>query len=74
MPSTHVKFDQWNIPDDIQLADPAFYKPRPIDLLLGAELFFRILHSEKKLGQETIPRFKILNWAGFSLGNTRHRN
>jgi hypothetical protein len=48
MPSTHVNFDQWNIPGDIQLADPAFYKPGPIDLLLGSELFFEILRSEKR--------------------------
>ncbi|XP_047534361.1 uncharacterized protein LOC125069000 [Vanessa atalanta] len=37
-----------NIPMDVQLADPTFYKPSPIDVLVGADLFWSIIGSERK--------------------------
>jgi hypothetical protein len=47
IPEYSVKNLNINIPEDIQLADPNFYKPFPIDLLLGAGLFWKLLGSGK---------------------------
>ncbi|XP_037928470.1 uncharacterized protein LOC119662782 [Teleopsis dalmanni] len=38
-PSTNVNTTDWNIPKNLQLADPAFYKSQRIDILIGAALF-----------------------------------
>ncbi|XP_044766260.1 uncharacterized protein LOC123322380 [Coccinella septempunctata] len=35
------------IPSDLQLADPEFNKPAPIDMLIGAELFWEIIKPNK---------------------------
>ncbi|XP_036347074.1 uncharacterized protein LOC118756415 [Rhagoletis pomonella] len=55
--STHIPCEvidtsKWNIPEEIQLADPYFYKPQRIDVLLNAEIFFDSLQDGKiSLGQ-----------------------
>ncbi|KAH0815109.1 hypothetical protein GEV33_007682 [Tenebrio molitor] len=36
-------YDTYKIPSNIKLADPTFNKPGPIDLLLGNELFWKVL-------------------------------
>ncbi|XP_055614961.1 uncharacterized protein LOC129761273 [Toxorhynchites rutilus septentrionalis] len=40
LPSVDVNIDHWNIPTNIDLADPAFFKSSSIDIILGAEIFF----------------------------------
>lgn len=40
LPSTTINTSSWNIPSGVQLADPAFYEPSKVDLILGAEIFF----------------------------------
>ncbi|XP_017462246.1 PREDICTED: uncharacterized protein LOC108355601 [Rhagoletis zephyria] len=35
--------DSWNIPNNIKLADPLFFKSQRIDVLLGASLFFDLM-------------------------------
>ncbi|XP_036317369.1 uncharacterized protein LOC118732347 [Rhagoletis pomonella] len=55
--STHIPCDfihtfKWNIPEEIQLAHPYFYKPQSIEILLNAEIFFDSLQDGKvSLGQ-----------------------
>ncbi|XP_050522014.1 uncharacterized protein LOC126894791 [Daktulosphaira vitifoliae] len=50
LPNNHISTETWRIPEDIQLqlADPNFMKPGPIDLLIGAEIFFDMLETEKR--------------------------
>jgi hypothetical protein len=43
MPMTDIDTSTWKFPSDVVLADRDFNKPTPIDLLLGAEIFFEIL-------------------------------
>lgn len=43
VPSSFIDTTNWNIPDNIQLADSSFHTPSKIDLLIGAELFLTIL-------------------------------
>jgi len=42
-PSFNVEISNWNIPKSIQLADPRFYTPQRVDLLVGASLFYEML-------------------------------
>lgn len=46
-PSSAFKVDQWNIPDTFRLADPNFNIPKPIDLLIGGGLFWKLLTCER---------------------------
>ncbi|GBM81694.1 hypothetical protein AVEN_92821-1 [Araneus ventricosus] len=50
-PSKKINVEHWNIPNNVQLADPTFFIPQKVDLLLGAELFFAFLEKDKiKIG------------------------
>ncbi|XP_055527692.1 uncharacterized protein LOC129720263 [Wyeomyia smithii] len=40
LPSLSVNASSWSLPPGIQLADPVFYESCPIDVVLGAEIFF----------------------------------
>ncbi|KAH8341780.1 hypothetical protein KR074_009122, partial [Drosophila pseudoananassae] len=51
-PERAVQVLDWNLPDNIKLADPLFHKPQRIDILLGADAFFELL-KEGKFKQET---------------------
>ena len=43
MPSIFINRNTFEIPKNIVLADPEFYKPSTIDLLIGATLFYKLL-------------------------------
>ncbi|XP_073827789.1 uncharacterized protein [Musca autumnalis] len=45
-PGELINTSQW-IPQNIELADPLYYKPKPIDVLLSAEVFFDLLLDGK---------------------------
>uniref|UniRef100_A0A2S2N8A8 CCHC-type domain-containing protein n=1 Tax=Schizaphis graminum TaxID=13262 RepID=A0A2S2N8A8_SCHGA len=65
LPSYNVDIQQLNIPDTIMncLADPGFYKPGNIDVLLGAEIFYELLVGEsKKLQEGTVLHNTSLGW------------
>jgi len=47
MPVTNIVISTWKFPSDIVLASRDFNKPAPIDILLGAEIFFKILICER---------------------------
>ncbi|XP_058449060.1 uncharacterized protein LOC131429022 [Malaya genurostris] len=40
LPTVSVDSTSWQFPPDIQLADPNFCRSNPVDLILGAEVFF----------------------------------
>ncbi|XP_062713201.1 uncharacterized protein LOC134290160 [Aedes albopictus] len=42
LPSASIDITSWKIPSNIELADPAFHQANPVDLILGAEVFFDI--------------------------------
>jgi len=42
-PSLNVDIGSWNVPKNIQLADPRIYALQRVDLLIGASLFFEML-------------------------------
>ncbi|XP_053968951.1 uncharacterized protein LOC128870362 [Anastrepha ludens] len=56
-PGFSVSIADWNVPSNIQLADPNFNIPQRIDLLIGAGLFFELLC----VGQiQLAPGFPVL--------------
>jgi hypothetical protein len=46
-PSRYLNVSKLNVPKHVCLADPEFHKPGRIQLLLGAELFFDFLRTDK---------------------------
>ncbi|XP_072389556.1 uncharacterized protein [Diabrotica undecimpunctata] len=52
-PTTVVNINRLNIPKNIILADPEFYKSGPIDLLIGANLFWNLMQiGQIRLGSD----------------------
>ncbi|XP_065356116.1 uncharacterized protein LOC135950508 [Calliphora vicina] len=54
-PAERVNISNWNIPSDVELADPEFYLPQRIDLLLSSEIFFDLLLDGKVILGEELP-------------------
>lgn len=51
LPSYEVDVSNFNLPNNVTLADPGYYRPAKIDLLLGADVFWNIISNEQiKLG------------------------
>ncbi|XP_054085777.1 uncharacterized protein LOC128921650 [Zeugodacus cucurbitae] len=42
-PNHPLEVSDWDVPANINLADPEFYKPQRVDLLIGASIFFDLL-------------------------------
>lgn len=47
LPQTKIHIEDWKIPMDLFLADPQFDMPKPIDLLIGSQLFWELLCGEQ---------------------------
>ncbi|XP_041786603.1 uncharacterized protein LOC121601866 [Anopheles merus] len=43
LPSSRINTSSWQIPRQVQLADPSFHSPGPIDLIIGAELYYDVV-------------------------------
>ncbi|KAL0840844.1 hypothetical protein ABMA28_014649 [Loxostege sticticalis] len=53
VPSREINISNFQIPSNICLADPMFYKPSEVDLLIGANLFWDLLGSQQiRLGNK----------------------
>lgn len=48
LPKTPIDIKKLNLPGDILLADPAFDQPAPIQVLIGADIFWDILKCQQK--------------------------
>jgi hypothetical protein len=55
-PAHQFDVTSWKIPNDINLADEHFYQLGPIDLLIGAKLFYELLLSNNR----TCPGHPVL--------------
>ncbi|XP_055604089.1 uncharacterized protein LOC129752328 [Uranotaenia lowii] len=49
LPTTTVSTDEWSFPDGIELADPAFFESKVVDLVLGIESFFDFFETGKRI-------------------------
>lgn len=55
LPSRRVDSSQWNHLSGIQLADPQYYVPGHIDVILGADVYSAILLDGLKRGSPSAP-------------------
>ncbi|XP_013161370.1 PREDICTED: uncharacterized protein LOC106113183, partial [Papilio xuthus] len=64
LPKTPVDVESIKLPENIQLADPLFYQPAPIDVLIGADLFWDILGNEQRSLGPNNPKLRSsqLGW------------
>lgn len=46
-PIQPIDIQSWNIPKDLTLADPKFFMPQDVDIILGAGMVFKCLLSKK---------------------------
>ncbi|XP_066153278.1 uncharacterized protein [Euwallacea fornicatus] len=53
LPTIHIDISHLKLPSHLLLADPAFYEPGPVDILIGADYFWNLL-SVGKLQQVPI--------------------
>jgi hypothetical protein len=63
-PSSKLDIRNWKIPRDIRLADEHFDQPGPIDLLIGADLFYEILRPGRRTrpGNYPVLQETVLGW------------
>ncbi|XP_053691693.1 uncharacterized protein LOC128740189 [Sabethes cyaneus] len=64
LPSLKLDFRSWPIPPDLKLADPKFFEPSRIDMLLGAEIFFELMKRGKIRMSAELPLLQesFLGW------------
>ncbi|XP_038116938.1 uncharacterized protein LOC119769109 [Culex quinquefasciatus] len=52
LPFNNIDAEQLSIPEDVKLADPHYYRPGPVDMIIGAEHYYDLLSDGKmKLGE-----------------------
>ncbi|CAH2099366.1 unnamed protein product [Euphydryas editha] len=74
IPTTRIDHTLLNIPQDIILADPTYYDPAKVDMLLGADVFWQVLCPNNIfLGKNkpTLSKTK-LGWLISGLIQTQH--
>lgn len=63
LPSAALKINFIRIPEHIKLADPTFYEPSQIDLLLGADIFWELLSDGRiRLAEGPCLQNSKLGW------------
>ncbi|XP_017475229.1 PREDICTED: uncharacterized protein LOC108365650 [Rhagoletis zephyria] len=63
-PSQEIKIDEWQIPENIMLADPSFNRPDKIDILLGAEFYNQLMAAGQIKLSDDLPILQntVLGW------------
>ncbi|XP_062538239.1 uncharacterized protein LOC134206529 [Armigeres subalbatus] len=67
LPSANLPVAHWKIPKDIQLADPNFNSSNQVDLLIGAEHFYRFLFEREIKRMKLGPGLPMLINSVFSV-------
>ncbi|XP_038120581.1 uncharacterized protein LOC119770210 [Culex quinquefasciatus] len=49
LPTTTIATNGWSIPDGIELADPAFFQSKKVDIVLGIECFFEFFETGRRI-------------------------
>ncbi|XP_045452660.1 uncharacterized protein LOC123661764 [Melitaea cinxia] len=64
LPKAPINIQQLNIPSHLRLADPDFNQPAPIDILIGADLFWRLMKNDRiSLGaNKPILQYSSFGW------------
>jgi hypothetical protein len=64
LPQVRVNAYDWNIPKDLKLADPDFYLPTEVDILIESSIFWKIICPRQRELNKTLPRLQetLLGW------------
>ncbi|XP_055542933.1 uncharacterized protein LOC129728512 [Wyeomyia smithii] len=64
IPSKNIDVANLNIPKGVQLADPTFFRPSNIDMLIGAAMFFDLIKADYRTIGANLPvlRDSHLGW------------
>lgn len=74
LPQVKINTKSISLPEGINMADPEFYQPNTVDLLLGAGLFWQLICKESIQQAKGMPRLQntLLGWiVGGELIDTR---
>ena len=64
LPSERCEQLTWSHTENLHLADPTFWKPQPVDLLIGADYYGRVIKPNLIKGKVTEPvaQLSIFGW------------
>ncbi|XP_055527359.1 uncharacterized protein LOC129719980 [Wyeomyia smithii] len=65
LPTTAIKTSGWSIPEGVELADPAFFQSKGVDVVLGIEAFFDFFTTGKRMSLgEQLPSLNhsVFGW------------
>ncbi|XP_062704134.1 uncharacterized protein LOC134286524 [Aedes albopictus] len=73
LPSTNIDVTRWDIPSNIDLADPAFFQSSTVDIVLGAEIFFDLFSVPGRITLgESLPSLTNSVFGWVVSGRTAH--
>lgn len=72
-PHNLINTSNWRIPKNINLADSEFNRPAPIDILIGAGIFFDILSVGQIKLDKNLPTLQKTQLGWIVAGNTNSR-
>lgn len=70
LPSFSVENRNWAHLDGLNLADPEFFKPAPIDILIGADVYGQLIESEVVKGDPHSPVAQLTRFGWVVFGPT----
>ncbi|XP_076549057.1 uncharacterized protein LOC143306157 [Osmia lignaria lignaria] len=73
LPSSEAPQQDWPHLNRLKLADPEFYKPRPIDVIIGADNYGRIIKSNVIKGSPSMPVAQLSIFGWLVIGPARRR-
>ncbi|XP_053681589.1 uncharacterized protein LOC128732366 [Sabethes cyaneus] len=65
LPTTTIDTSDWSIPNGIELADPAFFESKTVDIILGIESFFDFFTTGKRISigkQMPTLNYSVFGW------------
>lgn len=71
LPSDKVNGVRWTHIDSLELADPTFAQPGPVDLILGAEVYAEIMLPDIRKGPKGTPTAQKTEFGWILLGKIR---
>nr|XP_029717218.1 uncharacterized protein LOC115260405 [Aedes albopictus] len=76
LPMAEFDARQLNVPDELELADPTFNVPGPVDILIGSGLFFKLLKHGQLEVEDHLPAVQEthLGWLVSGVVPTSHTN
>ncbi|XP_062537930.1 uncharacterized protein LOC134206249 [Armigeres subalbatus] len=64
LPGMQLDTSNWPIPDELQLADPGFFRSSRVDMLIGADVFYELMQAGKIMMSDELPLLQesLLGW------------